>query len=334
MKRNKFGSALFLLTLFFFGLILPWGVFAQARGILHVYTSQPTNQMTEVIKLFNERYPDVKIELFRSGTTEVMNKLEAEFAAGSPKADVVLIADSIAATKLKNEGRLYAYKEAPIRGIPKEFIDPDMTFFGTKIITTGIMYNTKLAKKVPSSWQDLLEPDIARATIMPSPLYSGAAVIHVGSIVEQPQFGWKYYSILAERGASATQGNGNVVEAVSRGEKAYGIIIEYMAMNAKAKGSPVDFVIPREGVSVITQPVAILKTTKNLSAAKAFVDWQLSDEAQRQAVQQGYYPIIPTIDPPQGYPLLGTVKYLFADPAVLLRKDKENKKRFAELFGG
>jgi len=315
-------------------LLSPLNAFAQASGVLHVYTSQPMNQMAEVVKAFNEKYPNVKVELFRSGTTEVMNKLEAESAAGAPKADVVLIADSIATTKLKNEGRLLAYKEAPVRGIPKEFIDPDMTFFGTKIITTGIMYNTKLAKKVPSSWMDLLEPEIAKNTIMPSPLYSGAAVIHVGTLVEQPVFGWKYYSTLAERGAVATQGNGNVVEAVSRGEKAYGIIIEYMALNAKAKGSPVDFVIPREGVSVITQPVAILKTTKNLAAAKAFVDWQLSEVAQRQAVQQGYYPIVPTIAPPAGYPKLETIKFLSADPAVLLQKDQQNKKRFAELFGG
>ena len=47
--------------------------------------------------------------MFRSGTTEVMNKLQAEFAAGHPQADVVLIADAVATTQLKNDGRLLAY---------------------------------------------------------------------------------------------------------------------------------------------------------------------------------------------------------------------------------
>ena len=67
---------------------------------------------------------------------------------------------------------------------------------------------------------------------MPSPLYSGAAVIHVGTVVQQPVFGWSYLENLAAGGAVAGQGNGTVIEAVARGEKAYGIIIEYMALNA------------------------------------------------------------------------------------------------------
>jgi iron(III) transport system substrate-binding protein len=263
-----------------------------------------------------------------------MNKLRAEFSAGAPRADVVLIADAVAATQLKLEGRLYAYTDAPVKGIPKELVDPDRTFFGTKYITTGIVYNTKLAKKVPSSWFDLLEPDISKSTIMPSPLYSGAAAIHIGTIVQQPAFGWKYYETLAKQGAVAGQGNGTVIEAVARGEKAYGIIIEYMALNAKAKGSPVEFVFPREGVSLITQPVAILKTTKNLPAAKAFVDWQLSEAAQSQSVKQGYYPVLSNLTPPAGYPSLSTVKILSADPALMLKQDADNKKIFATLFGG
>lgn len=307
---------------------------AAPAGTLVVYTSQPTDQMAAVVKAFNADYPAVKIELFRSGTTEVMNKLLAEFAAGAPKADVVLIADAAAASQLKNDGRLFAYKDAPVQKLPKSIVDPDMTYFGTKFITTGIIYNTNLVKKAPSSWNDLLAPAVAKSLIMPSPLYSGAATIHIGTVIQQKGFGWAYYDKLASLGAVAGQGNGTVVEAVARGEKAYGIIIEYMAFNAQAKGSPVGFVFPTEGVSVITQPVAILKTSQNLEAAKAFVDWQLSEKAQRQSVQQGYFPASSTLEPPKGYPKLDAVKVMSADPAAILRQDGEIKKRFADLFGG
>ena len=232
---------------------------AQQTGTVTVYTSQPSDQMTAVIKAFNADHPGIKVELYRSGTTEVMNKLQAEFKAGAVQADVVLIADAVAMTELKNDGRLYRYDDAPVAALPPAVVDPDRTYFGTKLITTGIVYNTKLVQKAPTSWKDLTAPDVASRLIMPSPLYSGAAVIHLGTMVQQPDFGWKYYEQLADKGAVAGQGNGTVVEAVARGEKAYGIIIEYMALNAKAKGSPVDFVFPSEGVSVITQPVAILK---------------------------------------------------------------------------
>src|SRR5581483_10428134 len=128
--------------------------------------------------------------------------------------------------------------------------------------------------------------------------------------------------------------NGAVIESVARGEKAYGIIIEYMAFNAKAKGSPVDFIFPQEGVSAITQPVAVLKTSRNTEAAKAFVAWQLSEEAQRQSASQGYFPIFDSVPPPKGYPPVSSLKIMSADFKAMLARDDENKRKFTELFGG
>jgi iron(III) transport system substrate-binding protein len=46
----------------------------------------------------------VEVDVFRSGTTEVMGKLAAEFAAGAPKADVLLLADAATMEALKKDG--------------------------------------------------------------------------------------------------------------------------------------------------------------------------------------------------------------------------------------
>ena len=40
-------------------------------GRLMVYTSQPSDQMAKVVEAFRKTHPDIRIELFRSGTTEV-----------------------------------------------------------------------------------------------------------------------------------------------------------------------------------------------------------------------------------------------------------------------
>jgi len=310
------------------------GAAAAPSGRLMIYTSQPSDQMAKVVEAFRKTHPDIRVELFRSGTTEVMNKLQAELAAGRPQADVVLIADAVAITQLKNDNRLLSYPDAPASKVPAVLIDPDRTYFGTKLITTGIVINTNLVKTAPRSWKDLLPASAASKTILAHPLYSGAAVIHIGTMVQQSEFGWRYFETLARSGAIAARGNGAVIEAVARGEKAYGVIIEYMAFNAKAKGSPVDFVFPEEGVSAITQPVAILKTSRNVEAAKAFVDWQLSVEAQLQSVTQGYFPIFPDMVPPKGYPPVSTLKVMPSDFAAMLANDESNKRRFTELFGG
>ena len=310
------------------------GAQAEPGGSLMVYTSQPSGQIAKAVDAFRKVHPNVKVDLYRSGTTEVMNKLQAEFAAGRPQADVVLIADAVAITQLKNDGRLMAFPDAPSGKVPPALIDPDKTFFGTKLITNGLVYNTKLVKTAPTSWKELAAPAVASRTIMASPLYSGAAVIHIGTLVQQPDFGWRYFETLARGGTIAAKGNGAVIESVARGEKAYGVIIDYMAFNAKEKGSPVDFVFPQEGVSAITQPVAILKTAKNVAAAKAFVAWQMTEEAQRQSVSQGYFPIFPGVAPPKGYPPVASLKILSGDLADMLAKDEDNKKKFTELFGG
>jgi len=321
-------------TLFAAGFLAGSALSAGAAETITVYTSQPQDQMNAVIAAFNAEHPDIKVELFRSGTTEVMAKLQAEYAAGKSPADVMLIADTVAMTQLKNDGRLYAFTDAPVEGIDPAFVDKDKTYFGTKLITTGIVYNTNLVKAAPTSWKDLLSADAAKSLILPSPLYSGAAVIHVGTVAQQPEFGWDYFDKLANAGAVAGQGNGTVIEAVARGEKAYGIIIEYMALNAKAKGSPVDFVFPKEGVSSITQPVAVLKDSDSLEAAKTFVKWQLSKAAQEQAATQGYFPILSGVAQPAGYPDPKSLKILPVDSDKLLADDKKNKETFAELFGG
>src|SRR5262245_8691343 len=182
----NFGAGLALACAIVIGAIVT-GAVAQPSGKLTVYTSQPSGQMAKVVEAFNKTHPKVQISLYRSGTTEVMNRLQAEFAAGRPQADAVLVADAVATTQLKNDGRLLAYTDAPAGKIPPALIDPDKTFFGTKLITTGIVYNTRLVPSAPTSWNDLLPPATAAKTIMAHPLYSGAAVIHVGTLAQQKE---------------------------------------------------------------------------------------------------------------------------------------------------
>jgi iron(III) transport system substrate-binding protein len=305
-----------------------------ASGTLTVYTSEPDQAMNDLIATFNKVEPGVKVNFFRSGTIEVVNKLQAEFTAGAPQPDVLFIADATVMEQMKADGRLMAYADAPVAGLPQGFYDSDKTYFGTKIIPTGIVYNTKSGKPRPVSWLDLISPNAKNQVIMPSPLYSGAAVIHVGTIVAQPEMGWNYYEKLADNGAVAAKGNGGVLDAVASGQKAYGMIVDFMAFNGKAKGSPVDFVYPLEGVSMVTEPVAILKTAKNVEAAKSFIDWLLSDAGQQYMTVQGYIPGRPGVAGPKGRPATADLKLMPVSTKDVSSESDEIKKRFSDLFGG
>lgn len=305
--------------------------YASAQTLV-LYTSQPDKDSAETTAGFTKRNPGIKVEIFRSGTTEIMNKLMAEISAGDPKPDVLLVADSISLELLKKDGRLMAYPEADVSAFAPEAYDRDRTYFGTKLITSGIVYNTG-AKERPTSWKDLSDPRYKGQVIMPSPLYSGAAAITLSTFAKRQDLGWSYIESLKANDVIAVRGNGAVLKSVASGEKAYGILVDFMALNAKAKGSPVEFVVPREGLTAVTEPVAMLKTSKNQKAAKAFVDYLLSEEGQKLAVSQGYLPARNKVAPPPGFPSLDSLKLMPMDMAGLLSSIEADKRRFAQSFG-
>ena len=106
-----------------------------------------------------------------------------------------------------------------------------------------------------------------------------------------------------------------------------------MAFNAKAKGSPIDFVFPAEGLPAVTEPVAILKTTQNAAAARAFVDFILSDEGQKLAVSMGYIPAKSGVGMPAWYPAGVKIRLMPTDIPKVVQTNNANLKRFSELFG-
>jgi len=306
---------------------------AQApTGKLTLYTSQPERDAAQTVAAFKRVYPGVDVDVFRSGTTEVMGKLAAEFSAGAPKADVLLLADAATMEALKKDGRLQAYPQAKVDGLDAGTYDADRTYFGYKLITTGIAVNTA-AKTRPASWADLAKPEYKGQIAMPSPLYSGAAAIMLGTMTSRPDLGWTYFEKLKAADAVAVRGNGAVVTAVANGEKAYGVLVDFMAFNAKAKGSPIDFVFPAEGLPAVTEPVAILKTTQNPAAARAFVDFILSDEGQRLAVAMGYIPAKTGVGMPAWYPPGVKINLMPTDIPKVVQTNTANLKRFSDLFG-
>ncbi|MFC7552157.1 extracellular solute-binding protein [Pseudoroseomonas wenyumeiae] len=111
--------------------------------------------------------------------------------------------------------------------------------------------------------------------------------------------GWDYIEKLAKAGIQPRGGNGAVLQSVAGGERAFGIVVDYMPIREAAKGAPVKYIFPEDGVSAITEPAAILKSSKNPQAAAAFISFLLSAEGQKLASSQGFLPADPNVAPPR-----------------------------------
>ncbi|WP_230873893.1 ABC transporter substrate-binding protein [Paenibacillus woosongensis] len=306
---------------------------AGITGQLTFYTSQPEEDAAQLVQAFNKKYPEVKVETFRSGTEEVTAKIQAEKQAGSVQADVLLLADAVTFEGLKQEDLLLSYKSPEAEHIADELVDPDGMYTGTKVIATILAANTDKVSTLPTSWQALASADSKDAAIMPSPLYSGAAAYNIGVFSRTEGFGWDYLQVLKDNNISVIKGNGAVLKAVASGEKTYGMVVDYMVVREKAKGSPIDLSYPSEGVPIITEPIAIMKGTDNQEAAQAFVDFVLSEEGQKLSVEIGYTPIREGVAPPEGLKGIADIKILSGDLNTLTQEREADKKKFTELFG-
>jgi iron(III) transport system substrate-binding protein len=308
------------------------GASAQPSGTLRLYTSQPDADAATTKAAFEALHPGVTVEIFRSGTEQVISRFLLEAETLSPQADVLLVADGPTFELLKARDLLEAYVSPEAAAIDAIYLDPDGYYAGTKILATVIMYNTSMVSDPVTSWAALAELE-AGLVAMPSPSYSGAAAYNLGVFTRDANLGWAWFETLATRDVFLTQGNGAVLRSVAGGEVPYGVIVDFLPIRAALEGSPVGVVYPSEGVPLITEPVGIVKGNANPEAARAFVDFLLSAAGQEVAAAMGYMPLRADVAPPSGFPPLSELTVLSAPAADLASTRDADKERFATLFG-
>lgn len=302
------------------------------EGTIEFYTSQPDADASALVEAFNEVYPDVTVNIFRSGTEEVIGKINAEQQAGAIQADVLLVADAVTFESLAADDLLLSYESSELEGIPEEFIGDDYLYYGTKVMATIIAYNTDNVEEAPTSWDVLVSEDAAGSVIMPSPAYSGAAAYNAG-VFSRNDFGWEFYEDLHANDTTVVQGNGGALQEVVAGQKDYAMVVDFIVANAKADGAPVELVYPEEGVPVITEPIGIMAATDNEEASQAFVDFVLSAEGQELAQSLGYTPIKEGVEAPEGLLTIDEIDVLEADLSELVEGREEDVRTFQDIFG-
>lgn len=301
-------------------------------GEIVLYTSEPQENADETVAAFRERHPDIDVRVFRSGTGEILTKIEAEEAAGGVQADVMLAADAPTFEGLKERDLFAEYVPEGSEEIADEFKDPDGFYTGTRLISTIIGYNTDQVQEPPASWQGLTDEEYRGKIGMPNPDYSGAAAYNTALWYSRPELGASFVEGLVANAPTVVEGNGQVQQGLATGQFDAGIIIDYMVRDLEEQGSPVAGVFPEEGVPVITEPVAIFEASDNREAAQAFADFLVSTEGQELAAEQNYIPIVPGVESPEGAPSLDELDILEGDLQEITAEQDAAKERFNELL--
>ena len=101
-----------------FALLLSISTCVLAESKVLLYTSVPLELATSFADQFMKTNKGVKVEVFRAGSTDVVNKIWAESEAGGVRADVIWLADAAAYYTFKDKGLLYAYKSPEAALVP------------------------------------------------------------------------------------------------------------------------------------------------------------------------------------------------------------------------
>src|ERR1700741_2376313 len=134
---------------------------AKAEGKLVYYTANFAEVVQEVIKEFNKRFPEIKVEMVRAPGGQLLTRVKTEAAAGKLIADIVDHSDRALMLPLENLFQDYAPPNAADYD-PASLVSPK--FWPRLTAIWSIAYNTELVKTPPKSWWDLTKPENDKKT--------------------------------------------------------------------------------------------------------------------------------------------------------------------------
>ena len=264
-----------------------------AAGELTVYTAVEAEDLKKYAARFNEDNPDITINWVRDSTGIVTAKLLAE--KSNSKADVIWGLAGTSLLLMKSEGMLEPYAPAGVEKLDSKFVDgaTPPSWVGMDAWVAAVCVNTIEAEKnnlpMPTSWEDLTKPVYKGFVAMPNPNSSGTGFLDVSSWLQMfgEDKGWQFMDGLHENIAYYTHSGSKPCKQAARGEVAIGVSFAFRGAKSKAKGAPIEIVIPSEGVGWEMEAAAIVKGTKNMDDAKKLMDWAVSDKANKM-YNEGY----------------------------------------------
>jgi iron(III) transport system substrate-binding protein len=246
---------------------------AKAEGKLVYYTANFAEVEQQVIKAFNKRFPEIRVEMVRApGGQLITGKLIADVVDHSDRALMQPLADMF---------QDYAPPNAADYN-PEAQISPNLWPRAT--LVWSIAYNTELVKDPPKTWMDLTKPEYDKMTGQVFAQSGGTTWTRI--MFERQVLGEDYWAKQATTHPILYPSGAPMADSLVRGEVAMGPLL-YNAIYPKQKdGAPIKIFFPPEGAPVNPYATGIPKTAAHPNAAKLFLNWCLSREGQTFMIKE------------------------------------------------
>jgi iron(III) transport system substrate-binding protein len=303
---------------------------AKKEGRVTWYTTVSIPESKQLMDMFEKQYPFIKVDLLRSGSGPLVNRIVNEYLAKNYSADVLHGMSSRGAyTILKQKNILARYESPEHKNLPADMKDKAGYWASTFQNTFVLVYNTRNVKPsdVPRSYDDLLKP-----------MWKGRQIFNDTDNFEWfdgllkfwgKEKGLAYFRRLAAQDQIFQRGARGRIQLVAAGEAPLAFGYGPHAQSYVNQGAPIEWVA-LEPVVVIVNTVSLAQRAPHPAAAKLFIDFLFSKAAQMKLRELSRIPSRSDVepDPPR---LIKGFKKVVQD----IENDSmvESIKLFQQIFG-
>ena len=128
-------------------------------GVMNLYHNLPPPGDEGMISAFEAAYPGIKVEPLRLGSTALIQRFEAETAAGACRADAFIIVYDEAEIRWIENGWVKSWSPPEAAAFPPQHRHGDY-LFDIQVYRETIVYNTAKVKPAdaPKAYADLIDP--------------------------------------------------------------------------------------------------------------------------------------------------------------------------------
>lgn len=272
--------------------------FTPSEGSLVVYSGRSEELVGSIIERFEEESGmDVQV---RYGDTAELASTLLEEGQNSP-ADIFFSQDAGALGAVADRGLLSELPEDILNRVEERFKDPNSRWVGTSGRARVVAYNTEALNEedLPSSILDFTDSEWNGKIGWAPTNASFQAFVTALRVIEGEEAAREWLEGIRANNPRRYENNLAIVEGVASGEIEVGFVNHYYLFQLrKERGENVEarnhyFQHGDPGALVNAAGIGILNTSDNAADAEQFLNFMLSEEAQRYFADETFeYPLI------------------------------------------
>ena len=265
------------------------------RTPLVIYSPHGRDLLTLLERRFEQLHPDVDVHWLDMGSQEVYDRLRSERA--NPPADVWFGGPSTIFARGAHDSLLAPFRPSWGGAIGPHGRGPGDLYFAAYETPAVIVYAEQAvtAAEAPQDWDDLLQPRWRGKVLIRDPLASGTMRAVWGMIIERglkqtgdTAAGFQWLRRLDAQTKEYVLNGPLLDQKIVRQEGLVTIWDLPDILLNRRDGLQLGYLFPKSGTPVIEDAIGVVRDARHAAAARAFVEYVGSVDAQLLATREAY----------------------------------------------